>query len=239
MAVGSDLDVHTGARSGIVGAAARLLREGGARAVTTRAVAEAAGVPAPTIFRIFGDKDGLLEAVAEYVMADYVAAKSAKAAGEHGDPVEDLRAAWRTHIDFGLANPDLFVLLAAPGRLQRSTATAAGAQVLEARVGRLAAAGLLRVSPERAAGMIQAAGTGVVLALLSRPASERDAGLADATFDAVLGGILATSPAPPATDLAALAVAFAAAVPELPTLTDGERALLGEWLARAIAELQS
>ena len=49
--------------------AARLLREQGAAAVTTRAVAMAAGVQAPTIYRLFGDKDGLLDAVAEYVLA--------------------------------------------------------------------------------------------------------------------------------------------------------------------------
>ncbi|WP_338419811.1 TetR family transcriptional regulator [Streptomyces klenkii] len=33
--------------------------------MTTRAVAAAAGVQAPAIYRLFGDKDGLLEAVAE------------------------------------------------------------------------------------------------------------------------------------------------------------------------------
>ena len=45
--------------------------------MTTRGVAEAAGVQAPAIYRFFGDKDGLLEAVAEHVMATYVSAKAA------------------------------------------------------------------------------------------------------------------------------------------------------------------
>lgn len=39
------------------------------RAVPTRPVAKVAGVPAPTIFWKFGDKDGLMGAVAEHVMA--------------------------------------------------------------------------------------------------------------------------------------------------------------------------
>ena len=52
----------------IIEAAARLLREGGALAVTTRGVADAASVQPPTIYRLFGDKDGLLDAVAEHVM---------------------------------------------------------------------------------------------------------------------------------------------------------------------------
>ncbi len=208
-------------RAAIVEAAGRLLRQGGVQTVTTRAVAEAAGVPAPTIFRIFGDKAGLLDAVAEHVMATYAAAKALQVAEEDGDPVEDLRAAWRGHIDFGLTNPDLFALLTAPGRVHRSPATAVGAEVLAARVARLADAGLLRVSEARAVSMIHASGTGVVLALLGQSEPGRDAGLAEASFDAVLGGILASAPAPPATDLAALTVTFESAVPRLPAAQPG------------------
>src|SRR4029453_18252619 len=112
-------------RGAIVEAAARLLREGGVRAVTTRGVGEAAGVQPPTIYRFFGDKDGLVDAVAEHVMATYVAAKSPSASL---DPVADLRSGWRTHVEFGLANPGLFGLLHNPDR--HSPATAAGLSVL-------------------------------------------------------------------------------------------------------------
>lgn len=219
-------------------AAADLLRERGAAAVTTRAVAQAADVSAPTIFRLFGDKDGLLEAVAEHVMAVHAAEKAAAAADEAGDPVVDLRAAWRAQVDFGLANPDLYVLLSTPGRLQHSPAVAAGADVLAARIARIAVAGRLRVSEARAAAMVHAAGTGVVLALLEQPESARVAGLADATIDAVLGAVATGTAAPAVSDHAALAVAFAAAVPELPGLSDAERALMREWLERVIAELE-
>ncbi|EWM17237.1 TetR/AcrR family transcriptional regulator [Kutzneria sp. 744] len=232
------VEAHTDTQSTIVAAAARLLREGGVRAVTTRAVAQAAGVPPPTIFRLFGDKDGLLEAVAEHVMAAYVADKAAKAADENADPVDDVRAAWRAHIDFGLANPGVFLLLVEPGRLQRSSATTAGAQVLHARVARVAAAGLLTMSEARAVDMIHAAGSGAVLALLSQPEDRRDTRLADALLDAVLGDILTSAPAPPASDPIALTVAFRAALPRLPALSDAERTLLSEWLTRAVAELQ-
>ena len=88
-------------RARIVDVAARLLREQGPGAVTTRGVAEAAGVQAPTIYRLFGDKAGLLEAVAEHVMATYVSAKTEiadSASARDVPPVEDLRAAW-THPD--------------------------------------------------------------------------------------------------------------------------------------------
>lgn len=239
MTQSADVDPPTDARSRIVEAAARLLRDGGAAGVTTRAVARAAGVPAPTIFRLFGDRDGLMDAVAEHVMATYVAAKSEQAAHEDGDPVEDLRAAWRTHIDFGLANPDLYALLSTPGRLERSTATAAGAGVLEARVGRVAAAGLLGLSESQAVGLIHAAGTGAVFALLHQAPESRDTSLPDNMLEAVLHTVLTTTPAPHASNLAPLAITFRTAVPDLPALTAAERRLLTEWVTRAIAELPS
>jgi AcrR family transcriptional regulator len=230
-----DLDHRGETRSVIIAAATGLLRTGGVQAVTTRAVAEAAGVPAPTIFRQFGDKAGLLDAVAEQVMADYVADKAVLAAGEDGDPVADLRAAWDHHVDFGLANPDLFALLSVPTRRPRSAAADVGIDVLTARVTRLATAGRLRVPVARAVALIHAAGTGVVLALAGQPVDARDTGLAEASFDAVLGAILAATPVPAAGDVTALAVTFAAAVPDLPGLTAAEGSLLREWLDRVVA----
>ncbi|WP_030489793.1 TetR/AcrR family transcriptional regulator [Micromonospora chokoriensis] len=221
-------------RSAIIAAATQLLREKGANAVTTRAVAQAAGVQAPTIYRLFGDKDGLVDAVAEHVMATYVSSKSAAAAAEHGDPVADLRSAWRTHLEFGLANPELYALIATRGRGASSPAAVAGMEVLRARVRRLAAVGLLRVDEQRALMMIHAAGNGTILALLGTPAGERDLGLGDAMFDAVLSGILATAPATPDSTTNAIAVTFATVVPDLPGLSDAERALMAEWLSRSV-----
>ncbi|MGI8416298.1 MAG: TetR family transcriptional regulator, partial [Nakamurella sp.] len=62
-----------------------------------RGVAEAAGLQAPTLYRLFGDKDGLLDAVAEHVMATYVSVKAAiveAATADDADPLDDLRAGW-------------------------------------------------------------------------------------------------------------------------------------------------
>jgi AcrR family transcriptional regulator len=224
-------------RARVVGSAARLLNEHGAAALTTRGVAQAAGVQAPTIYRLFGDKDGLVEAVAEHVMATYVAAKQAAIADADLDPVADLRAGWRLHVEFGLANPGLYALLSnAAGRREPSAATAAGIEVLRARVHRLAAAGLLRVDEARALDMIHAAGTGTVLALLEKPVAERDLGLVDALFDAVAGHLLSADPVPENHDrLTTAIVTLAALAPDLPGLSGVERSLLGEWLDRALA----
>jgi AcrR family transcriptional regulator len=227
-----------GTRAAIVAAAARLLHEAGAGAVTTRAVAAAAGVQAPTIYRLFGDKDGLLDAVAEQVMATYAAEKSARAEVEAGDPVVDLRTGWRQHVEFGLANPDLFALLAAPHRNRTSRAIETGAQVLHRRVRRLAEAGLLRVDEQRAVDMIHAAGTGAVLAVIAMPPDRRDVGLADALFDAVASAILADAPALPARDVLSVTIAFSTVAPDLPALSAAEKAVLHEWLDRSVTALR-
>lgn len=224
-------------RSRIIEVAAGLLHEQGPAAVTTRGVAESAGVQAPTIYRLFGDKDGLLDAVAEHVMATYVSAKAATvdaAAAADVDPLDDLRAGWETQIDFGLANPTLYVLLSDPGRALRSPAAQSGKRVLESRVHRVALTGRLRVSEQRAVDLIHAAGTGAVLTLLSTPPEQRDPRLADDLFDAVLRRIVADAPQLPENEPMASAVALRAIAPQLDMLSDAERLLLGEWLDRAL-----
>ena len=79
-------------RERIIAAAIALLSEGGREAVSTRSVSAAAGVQAPTIYRLFGDKQGLLDAVAAHGFAAYLSSKVAHKPG--ADPVEDLRTGW-------------------------------------------------------------------------------------------------------------------------------------------------
>ncbi|WP_066038934.1 TetR/AcrR family transcriptional regulator [Herbiconiux solani] len=249
-------------RTRIIRAAAVLIGDGGAAAVTTRAVAARAGVQAPTIYRLFGDKDGLLEAVAEDAMATHVAAKrdtvrEASAAG--ADPVEDLRRGWRDQIDFGLANPALFRLLSDPDRSARSEASAAGLRVLASRMNRVARAGLLRVSEARAVAIMHAAGLGAVQSSLALPAELRSPGVFEDMLEAVLGRILVEGSAgdgqadegrageaqsgvgergsdvqsdPDAESRTAAVVALRAHASGLPFLSSSEQTLLVEWLDR-------
>jgi AcrR family transcriptional regulator len=228
------------ARSKIVETAAGLLREHGPAALTTRRVAEAAGVQAPAIYRLFGDKDGLLDAVAEHTMATYVGAKTAvlrAAATDDVDPFDDLRAGWETQIDFGVTNPAVFRLLSDPERVQQSPAARSGRHVLESRVHRIALTGRLRVSEERAVNIIHAAGTGTVQTLLSLPPEQRDADLAASMYEAALRQILTDPPHPPPEGPAAVVVAFRALAPQLDVLSDAERHLLTDWLDRVINTL--
>jgi len=221
-------------RTHLIEVAARLLSERGPAAVTTRLVAQTAGAQAPTIYRLFGDKDGLLDAVTEHVFATYVAGKTL--AEDSDDPIAALRAGWDTHIDFGLANAALFGLLIDPNRHSASPAAAAGLEVLRSRVHRVAAIGRLRVTERRAVELIHAAGTGAVLTLLSQPTENRD--LANALYDAVARVILTDAPALAEDTTTATAVAFQTVVPDLPGLTSAERTLMSEWLDRATTELR-
>lgn len=226
-------------RDRIIEAAAALLRDG-MPAVTTRGVAEAAQVQAPVIYRLFGDKDGLLEAVTEHVLATWVAGKTEAlrdATSTEVDPVEDLRASWTLQIEFSLANPAVYRLLNDPQRAIRSPSAQAGQRILEARVQRIAARGWLRTDERRAVDLIQAAGVGTVQTLLSRPVDQRDAGLADAMFDAVLHQILVDAPPGSGDEARAAVEAFRALAPRLRGLTAKERELLVEWVDRAASEL--
>ena len=210
--------------------------------MTTRRVAEAAGVQPPAIYRFFGDKDGLLDAVAEHVMATYVSLKAAiveAAAAGDVDPLEDLRAGWQAQIDFGVANPDIFRLLSDPVRVVRSPAAQSGRRVLEARVHRVAVAGRLSVSEPRAVGLIQAAGIGTIQTLLATAPEHRDHQLASAMYEAILAQILTRPPKPKERGSLATAVALRASAPDFEMLSDAERELFDEWLGRVIAALQN
>lgn len=218
-------------RARIVAAAAGLIAAGGSDAATTRAVAAAAHVQAPTIYRLFGDKRGLLDAVVDHEMAAYIAEKRGRTS--HPDPVQDLRDGWDTHIAFGLAHPGLFAIMSG-GATPRppSTAVAAGLDALQRRVRAIALAGRLRVSEARAVAMLHAAGTGVVLTLLAQPEAARDPGLSEAAREAMLAAITgeAAAAAPPGPGGAA--TALRASLGATAALTRGERHLLEELLDR-------
>lgn len=226
-------------RRRLIAVAAELLAASGPAAVTTRSVAVAAGVQAPMIYRLFGDKDGLLSAVAEHGFASYLARK--RIATAEDDPVADLRAGWDLHVGFGLANPALFRLMhtAVPtpeGRI----ALEAGTDVLRTRVRRVARAGRLRVTEQRAVQLIHAAGTGVVFALIDEPDDQRDESLADLAWDAICTTILtgpdAPAPAGPVAEPVTAAVTLRAALPDLAMFTPAESALLGDWLDRVATQ---
>ncbi len=226
-------------RARIIQAAAKLLAQGGREAASSRAVSAAAGVQAPTIYRQFGDMQGLLEAVAQFVLAEYAGRKVTREYTD--DPMEDLRDGWKQHVAFGLANPVVYALIYGdPTARKDAPAVREGFASLLTLVSRAAEAGRLRVSVSHAAQLIAAAGEGVTLTLIATPPEARDPQLSVAMCEAVIAAI-ATTPAPdsPAQPVpgpgrvAARAVALRAVLAEAPeTLSPAERHLLAEWLDR-------
>jgi AcrR family transcriptional regulator len=224
-------------RQRIVEAATELLTRKGREAVTTRAVAAAAGVQAPVIYRLFGDKDGLLEAVAEHGYVTFLAAKHSDARPQ--DPVEDLRAGWDLAVEFGLANPALYALMyGEPSRGTNSAAFQAGMQILLGRIHRVATSGRLRVDKDLAASLIHATARGAVLTWLSLPDDRRDPALLTTMREAMISAVTLDKPAVHDASPAVAARALRALLPEQTTLSNAEQHLLGEWLDRLTADRQ-
>lgn len=209
----------------------RLLATGGKDAVSTRAVSAAAGVQAPTIYRLFGDKQGLLDAAAAYGLAEYLASKDRREPS--GDPVDDLRTGWEEHVDLGLANPALYLLMYGEPRPEPSSPAAVAAYgILAAMIHRIAEAGRLRVGEDRATQLVHAVGHGTTLTLIGTPPERRDRMLSELAREAVISAIT-TDPAPSAPPgPAQAATTLRAVLPQTTMLSAPERELLTEWLDR-------
>ena len=238
-------DSRPDARARISRAATELLASGGRNAVTTRAVSAAAGVQPPTIYRHFGDMQGLLDVVARETLAVHVREQATRAlTNDPANPVEDLRRGWDLHIAFGLAHPDAFALLySAPSVAASRSAIHEGVAVLEELVARIAEAGRLRVGVAHATDLIHAAGTGVTITLAATPPEERDPRLSETMREAILTATtvpaaaetLSEGPgaAPAAERVAVHAIALRALLTGASgVLSPAERQLLSDWLDR-------
>jgi AcrR family transcriptional regulator len=219
----------------LLAAAAELLRQGGVEAVSTRAVAAAAGTQPPILYRHFGDKDGLLEAVTAYVLDGYIA-KKRKLVRRSDDPVADLRRLWELFVSFGLSQPECFTMIY--GNAKRCGAVSAAAETTVALLGsaiaRIAEGGRLRMSVDRATRLFQSYGVGFVITQLRVPVDKRDPELSDVACANALASIMVTSGAGRAhKTLVGRATALRQAIDDedIP-LSPAERDLLTEWLNR-------
>jgi AcrR family transcriptional regulator len=232
----SDLGAAPTTAQRVLRAAADLLRTGGVEALSTRAVAAAADVQPPTIYRQIGDKEDLLDAVTQFVLQDYLHDKRQILAASH-DPLQDLRALWDLHVDFGLTHPDAYALVYGQLRPGRTAATAKETiALLQEVIARLGGQGRLCMGIERATRLVHAASVGVVLTLIPLPPTERDSRLSATARDNALSAILASDQRAPTevSDLPARAVALGEAVRKADRvcLTAAERVLFLEWVDR-------
>ncbi|OKH67015.1 TetR family transcriptional regulator [Mycobacterium sp. SWH-M5] len=218
----------------ILAAAADLLRRGGIDAVSTRAVATEAGVQPPTIYRQFGDKDGLLDAVTRHVLQHYIDRKRLLTDPDE-DPAVVLRELWDLHVEFGLQQPHCYLLTY--GQAKRTSAADETVAILTEVISRLGAAGRLTMSVGRATNYFRSTGAGFVTTQLSLPPEERDPDLSRILFENTLaaistdgGRVRGRKP----NDVRARAVALREVLPESGAsgLSAAEQSLLAEWLNR-------
>jgi AcrR family transcriptional regulator len=169
----------------ILAAAADLLERDGA--FTTRAVCQAAGITAPTLYHHFGDKDGLLRAVVAQGIDRFMAQKRANR--QTADAMADLRRGWDSWIAFALERPKLFRLMIESSRAD-TTASRESFVIMQAIVERLAAERHLMTDVDTAARTIWAAASGVWnLMLEGTPAADiKRSG--DLLFDALMAKLV-------------------------------------------------
>lgn len=222
-------------RESIITATAELLAASTVADISTRAVCEAAGVQQPVIYRLFGDKDGLLAATVDHAFERYLASK--RAAVPSADPVADILSGWDAHTEFALDNPNFYQLMFGAGLKREPAAVKESHDLLHALMERVARAGLLLTDPATATRAIMAANTGVALALITRPEIYTDRSISRTVRDITLAGLVAdTGPETTTTPIAAALRTLAASIDgDGPTeLSSAERGLLAEWIQRMI-----
>lgn len=221
-------------RSAILTAASELLETSPSGDISTRAVGEKAGVQQPVIYRLFGDKDSLLAAVVDLGFAEYLTAK--RAAVPTDDPVADLRRGWDEHTRFALDHPNVYRLMYTPRLASRPQAVREAHALLRGVLERIAHIGRLAVDPDLATEIVMSTNSGVALALLNRPETDRDPALSVRVREIVLPGILTPEPdtdhtaAPLTLSQAATTLGALLRAEQSKPFSPAELALLTQWL---------
>jgi AcrR family transcriptional regulator len=221
-------------RATILEKASELLSQSINGDISTRAVCDAAATSQPVLYRLFGDKEGLLSAVVDHVWDQYLSMK--RAARKSEDPLDDLYSGWDSHVAFALDHPHAYRLLFGTSMSVPAEAGKEAMRLLQDNLDRLAAQGRLTVTPEDAARIVMAANTGIALSLLLRGHQYPDQEISTATRNTVYRSLVSDAEAntdDPATVVAATTIRSALAQPATAELfTRSEAALLAEWLKR-------
>jgi AcrR family transcriptional regulator len=220
-------------RSRILDVTESLLQRIGRDAITIRSVADKAKVQLPTIYRLFGDKVGLLDAVAERGFTRYMAIDPEQR--ESLAPIEQLRHGWDIHVRFGLENPELYDLMyASPYSRKVTPAAQIALDGLAALIGRLAASGTLKVSQEEAMFVAFASASGVVLSTYFLPGVHDPAYLVNIR-ESMIASITTQANKPDDGLIANAAATLGGNLNRIESLSQNEKNLLREWLNRIFA----
>jgi AcrR family transcriptional regulator len=220
-------------RSRILDVTESLLKSIGRDAITIRSVADEAKVQLPTIYRLFGDKVGLLDAVAERGFTRYMAIDPDHR--ESLEPIEQLRHGWDIHVRFGLESPELYDLMyASPYSRQVTPAAQIALDGLAALIARLAASGCLKVSQEEATFTAFASASGVVLSTYFLSGVHDPAYLVNIR-ESMIASITTETNGQDSGVIANAATTLGGNLDRLKPLSQNEKNLLHEWLNRILA----
>ncbi|MCR6032060.1 TetR family transcriptional regulator [Nocardioides sp. zg-579] len=104
---------HGDLRRALLDAGTELLEEQAPARVSLREVARRAGVSHAAPYHHFGDRGGLLKAIGDACMADFLARQEGAAAAE-SDPAERLVAVGEAYVSFAAERPHAFALVFDP-----------------------------------------------------------------------------------------------------------------------------
>jgi AcrR family transcriptional regulator len=166
----------------ILDAAAALLEDQGPDALTTRAVCEAAGVKAPTLYHYFGGKGGLEQAVLERGMAEFMRRK--RVPPESADALEQLWSGWNISVEFALSRPALWRLYSQRAITHPEVCTE-GYALMQARVQRLVDMGRFRGPVDVASTAVWAACQGVLALVLQGRSAREVKAMSELMFRAI------------------------------------------------------
>lgn len=147
----------------ILQSAMALLESEGPHALTTRAVCEAAGIKAPTLYHHFGGKEGLERALVARGVAEFMQKK--RRIAESADPLEQLWAGWSLAVDFALGRPALHRLYARLA-MDDTDVFADAYGLMQARVQRLVDLGVFQGPVDRSARLVWSASQGALALIL-------------------------------------------------------------------------
>jgi len=174
----------------LLAAATEVVSERGVDGTSLRAVCDRAGVQLPTLYHFYGDKKGLLDAVVNDAFARYLVEKDALRST--GNPSDDVRRGWDSHVDFARANPGIYPLMFPSGDRALPTAALESAARLRDGFALLADKKALRpgITAEQAARTLSAALRGVATAIARDPDHPGNTLLSATVRDAVVDALV-------------------------------------------------
>ena len=182
---------RTEVRRAVLDAAARLLAEEGAEALSMRRLAERSGYTVPTLYHRFDHKLGLVEAVLDEAFAPLVTELERVPRGP--DAVRHVARLVRTFVEFGLRRPVEYQLLMIPvsGGMPTPRSIERARGLLDEALQELAFQGRLRsTDPEHAAQVIWVMTHGLISLPSQRPEIDWRDDLCERAVESVLHGLV-------------------------------------------------